>query len=855
MALTKPKLSQNIDTDVSVFSDPILVLHQGSTSANLDVGFLMNRSNGLTSNAAVIWQESSKSFVHILTNDSGAPDANLTVQSYANVSVGNVLLINNAGIYVDGSLGSAGQVLASDGFKSFWAPPGGFTGGFVLNQTTFASNLVVSNTTPSTSNVTGALVVKGGAGFEGNVYADKIYTSNGLYWAGNGNVIVTGGGGGGAFTSSNTAPVVANDGDFWYKILTDTLYQYIDDGTSTYWVDVQSPILFANTPNTAGTFDFLGETTITGNLIPSANVTYSLGSQSYQWRDLWVSNNTVYIGNTPIRVDGNRLLVNNVVIANAGDGSNLVVASTENSSSVTSGALVVRGGMGVAGNLTFGGNATVSGKVVVNDVTDAIPYVMGSGAFHVAGGMSIGKDFWVGGNIYVANVISQTSTILQVSEPLVYLFPNSAVYNYDIGSFSDFPVGGNPRYTGVVRSVQSGEWVFFSNISNKPTSGSVGISESGVIYDPVKVGNLLVANTTASTNTTTGALIVRGGAGIAGNIELGSNLEFNGTGNRILGDFSNTTIPNRVMFQSSTTNGQTNIYAIPNGAGTTGVWSASNNSDPNNASIGQLAQLSTELRIQNVITGTGTYLPMTFYTGGSEAMRIDTSGNVGIGTTAMSDVRLDVFGGYTRLRSNRIIDADVSANVNALVFESSGSTGEHAIIAGGNTSSNYLTFYTANSAAPAERMRINASGNVTIGGNVNIQSGLGVGTAAASGVTGEIRASDNVTAYFSSDARFKENVRPIPGALDKVSAIGGKLFDWTDDYITKHGGEDGYFVRREDFGVIAQDVQAVFPEAVRKRADGFLAVDYEKLSALAFAAIAELKQIIDELRNQGKQDQ
>ena len=61
MALTKPKLSQNIDTDVSVFSDPILVLHQGSTSANLDVGFLMNRSNGLTSNAAVIWQESSKS--------------------------------------------------------------------------------------------------------------------------------------------------------------------------------------------------------------------------------------------------------------------------------------------------------------------------------------------------------------------------------------------------------------------------------------------------------------------------------------------------------------------------------------------------------------------------------------------------------------------------------------------------------------------------------------------------------------------------------------------------------------------------------------------------------------------------
>ena len=198
--------------------------------------------------------------------------------------------------------------------------------------------------------------------------------------------------------------------------------------------------------------------------------------------------------------------------------SNLVVVSTENSTSATTGALVVQGGIGASGNVTFGGNAAIAGKLRVNDDTDAVPYVMGSGAFHVVGGMSIGKDFWVGGNIYVANVISQTSTILQVSEPLVYLFPNSAVYNYDIGAFSEFSVGGIPRYTGVVRSVQSGEWVFFSNIDNKPSSGSVGISDPGVIYDPVKGGNIIAANTTPSTSTSTGALIVKGGAGIAGNV-------------------------------------------------------------------------------------------------------------------------------------------------------------------------------------------------------------------------------------------------------------------------------------------------------------------------------------------------
>jgi hypothetical protein len=126
-------------------------------------------------------------------------------------------------------------------------------------------------------------------------------------------------------------------------------------------------------------------------------------------------------------------------------------------------------------------------------------------------------------------------------------------------------------------------------------------------------------------------------------------------------------------------------------------------------------------------------------------------------------------------------------------------------------------------------------------------SSLGVGTA-ASGTAGEIRATNNITAFYSSDARLKENVQPIQGALGIVSAVGGKTFDWTDAYIADHGGEDGYFVRKADFGVIAQDVRAVFPMAVREREDGTLAVDYEKLVAVAFAAIAELKAEVEALK-------
>jgi hypothetical protein len=137
-----------------------------------------------------------------------------------------------------------------------------------------------------------------------------------------------------------------------------------------------------------------------------------------------------------------------------------------------------------------------------------------------------------------------------------------------------------------------------------------------------------------------------------------------------------------------------------------------------------------------------------------------------------------------------------------------------------------------------------ASGNF-VAWDVQFDS-FGVGTP-ASGTTGEIRATNNVTAYYSSDRKFKENIQPIEGALEKVVSIGGKTFDWTDAYIAEHGGADGYFVQKSDFGVIAQDVQAVFPQAVRTREDGSLAVDYEKLSALAFAAISELKSRVEKL--------
>jgi hypothetical protein len=148
---------------------------------------------------------------------------------------------------------------------------------------------------------------------------------------------------------------------------------------------------------------------------------------------------------------------------------------------------------------------------------------------------------------------------------------------------------------------------------------------------------------------------------------------------------------------------------------------------------------------------------------------------------------------------------------------------------------------------------VNMSNNVTISGlttmNTAVTTGvsqiqsLGVGTP-ASGTTGEIRAVNNITAYYSSDASLKENIKPIPNALDKVLWLDGVEFDWTDQYIEEHGGEDGYFIRKHDVGVIADQLEKVLPEVVVTRNDGTKAVKYDRIVALLIEAIKELNKKI-----------
>jgi hypothetical protein len=161
----------------------------------------------------------------------------------------------------------------------------------------------------------------------------------------------------------------------------------------------------------------------------------------------------------------------------------------------------------------------------------------------------------------------------------------------------------------------------------------------------------------------------------------------------------------------------------------------------------------------------------------------------------------------------------------------------------GTWPSNYFTILTSgnvgiNTTAPSYRLDVSGDARITSGS-------LGVGVA-PNATDGRIDASNDIVAFQTSDRRLKENITPITNALEKVKSLTGVMFDWKEETKSVHGYEG------HDVGIIAQDVQAVLPEAVRTNDTGYLSVRYEKMIALLIEGMKEQQLQIDELKSKLK---
>ena len=102
----------------------------------------------------------------------------------------------------------------------------------------------------------------------------------------------------------------------------------------------------------------------------------------------------------------------------------------------------------------------------------------------------------------------------------------------------------------------------------------------------------------------------------------------------------------------------------------------------------------------------------------------------------------------------------------------------------------------------------------------------------------QLEASGDVIAFSSSDRRFKDNLVVIEGSLDKIGKINGYEFDWNNKQTAYKG---------HDIGVVAQEIEAVLPEVVTTRGDGYKAVKYEKIVPLLIESIKELQKKVEDI--------
>ena len=93
----------------------------------------------------------------------------------------------------------------------------------------------------------------------------------------------------------------------------------------------------------------------------------------------------------------------------------------------------------------------------------------------------------------------------------------------------------------------------------------------------------------------------------------------------------------------------------------------------------------------------------------------------------------------------------------------------------------------------------------------------------------------------SSDERLKQNIHPIDNALSALYRINGVRYSWrSEDFPERNFDKD------EHIGIIAQELEKVFPELVIEDSQGMKAVAYDKLSAVLLEAIKEQQKIIEQ---------
>jgi hypothetical protein len=402
-----------------------------------------------------------------------------------------------------------------------------------------------------TGNITGGNISTTGLiTTTGNIAGGNILSNN--YYYANGQAIVFGVN----YTANTTPPASPSEGWQWYNTSTDVLYEYLNDGTSDYWVDTTSPAFAGGV---------VANVAISGSLLVATSNVYDIGASGQTFRDVYATNyygNGASLSGIITSVSNINNGTTNMSVVSSGGNIAASVGGTSNVMVITSAAVSITGDLSVSGNATLSGN--ILGDRIQNGTTQIDIQTLNGNANITVGGVSNIAVFSTdrttfGGNVLPsANITYDLGTSTQrwkdlwLSNSTIYL-GNSQISANATAVVITNPEGGTTVLQGATPSITGSVISASGNVTGGNILTGGLISATGGITSAATItgGNLATGGTASATGTITGGNLTTAGI-ITVNSGAAATAIVNGAGNAVGNIGSSGTYFNRLFAQATT---------------------------------------------------------------------------------------------------------------------------------------------------------------------------------------------------------------------------------------------------------------------------------------------------------------